>query len=290
MYYLLNLLSFFFRFLPRKIALMVGRTLGLFIFYVYPLRKSIALTNLKIAFPEYDYKKRLSILKKSYTHYGMVFIDFFRLPTIKQKFNEKIVSIPQNNLDFMKTNPGGIIMSAHIGNWEYIGPTLSNHKIRSVGIAAIQKNSNSNKFFNKLRSSKYMKVLPVNCGSKMMIEHILNGCYIGLISDQNAGIKGTNALLFNKAVSVPKGAAAFHLKTNTPILLGFCILRKNLNYELSFEKLNLKELPNNSNDAIMEINNRFTKILEKEIIKFPEQYFWFHRKWDKKYYKGISKY
>ena len=130
MYNLLNLLSFFFRFLPRKIALILGKALGSLIFYVYPLRKSIALNNLKIAFPEYDHKKRLSILKKSYKHYGMIFIDFFRLPNIKQKINEEIVYIPKNNLDFMKTNPGGIIMSAHIGNWEYIGPILSNHEIK----------------------------------------------------------------------------------------------------------------------------------------------------------------
>ena len=291
MHYLLSCLSVFFQLLPRKFALLLGQTLGILIYYLYPLRKTIALNNLTIAFPDYDHNKRKSILKRCYKHYGMVFIDFFRLPKIKQQKKDcLIVNIPKNNLEFMKVNPGGIIMSAHIGNWEYIGPTLSYHKIKSAGVAAIQKNSTSNEFFNKLRISKYMKVLPVNCGGKTMIQHILDGYYLGLISDQNASSRGTNALFFNQAVSVPKGAAAFHLKTNTPILLGFCILRNDLVYELSFEKMNLENLPPDSNDAIMEINNRFTKLLEKIITDHPEQYFWFHRKWDKQIYKGLSKY
>ena len=69
----------------------------------------------------------------------------------------------------------------------------------------------------------------------------MEGKYLGLISDQNAGKKGTAAMFFNKTVSVPKGAGAFHLKTNTPILLGFCILCKDLHYKLSFHEMNLKK-------------------------------------------------
>ena len=290
MYYFLTILSVFFQFLPRKLVLTLGRTFGIFIYHLYPLRKSIALSNLEIAFPKYNHKKRILILKNCYKHFGMVFVDFFRLPIIKRTSNKMIVRIPKENIEFMKKNSGGIILSGHLGNWEYIGPILSNHNIKSAGVALIQKDGNSNKFFNKLRISDNMKILPVNCGSKTMIQHIKDGYYLGLISDQNAGERGTEALFFDKPVSVPKGAAAFHLKTNTPILLGFCILSKDLNYELSFQELNLEGLSQNSNEAIVEINQRFTKLLEEFVKKYPEQYFWFHRKWNKKVYIGMSNY
>ena len=285
MHYLLTILSIFFQLLPRKAALALGRGLGIVIYYIYPLRKSIALYNLELAFPNYKIEKKISILKACYKHYGMVVVDFFRLPKIKRTLNKKIVAIPENNIEFMKDNPGGIILSGHLGNWEYIGPMLSNHDIKSAGVAVIQKNSTSNTFFNKLRASDHMKVLPVNCGSKIMLQHIKNGYYLGLISDQNAGRKGTEALFFNKPVSVPKGAAAFHLKTNTPILLGFCILSKDLNYELSFQELNLEKLSQDSTKAIVEINQRFTSLLEKVVRQYPEQYFWFHRKWNRNMYE-----
>ena len=140
----------------------------------------------------------------------------------------------------------------------------------------------------KEAESENMKVIPINSGSKVMIEHIKDGYFLGLISDQNAGAKGTEALFFNHTVSVPKGAAAFHLKTNSPILLGFCILCKDLHYKLSFSEMDLQGLPQNSNDAIVEINKRFTKVLEEKVREYPEQYFWFHRKWPRQIYRGTS--
>jgi len=287
MYYLLSLLSMIFQFLPRKFALALGRSLGLFIYYVYPHRKSIAMKNLEIAFPAYDKKKKMLLLKSCYRHYGMVLVDFFRLPKVKRKKDKIIVNIPSKSIELMKGKSGGIIVTGHMGNWEYIGPMLSIHNIKSAGVALIQKNTQSDRFFNKLRISENMKVIPINCGSKVMIQHIEDGYYLGLISDQNAGRRGTEALFFNKPVSVPKGAAAFHLKTNTPILLGFCILCKDLQYKLSFHELDLEELPENSNDRIVEINQRFTKVLEETVREYPEQYFWFHRKWNREMYKGI---
>ena len=123
-----------------------------------------------------------------------------------------------------------------------------------------------------------------------MIQTILDGYYLGLISDQNAGEKGTEAQFFNRPVSVPKGAAAFHLKTNTPILVGFCILCGDYSYHLSFQELDVQGLPENSNEVIVEINRRYSKLLEGEIRENPQQYFWFHRKWAKINYKGLPRF
>jgi len=290
MYLFLTILSYIFQIIPRKFALLIGRCLGTLIYYIYPLRKSIAMKNLDIAFPEYDRNKKKVILKSCYRHFGMVLVDFFRLPKVKRKKDKIVVNVPNNSVELMKSKSGGIILTGHLGNWEYIGPMLSIHNIKSAGVALIQKNSQSDRFFNELRISENMKVIPVNSGSKVMIEHINEGYYLGLVSDQNAGERGTDALFFNKHISVPKGAAAFHLKTNTPILLGFCILCKDLHYKLSFHELDLKGLPKKSDDAIVEINQRFTKHLEEIIREYPEQYFWFHRKWNRKIYNGISRY
>ena len=38
-------------------------------------------------------------------------------------------------------------------------------------------------------------------------------------------------------------------------------------------------------DIIIEINRLYVEILEGIIKKYPEQYFWFHKKWDKRIYK-----
>ena len=38
-------------------------------------------------------------------------------------------------------------------------------------------------------------------------------------------------------------------------------------------------------NIIVEVNSIYSKLLESEIIKYPNQYFWFHKKWDKNIYK-----
>ena len=290
MYILLKIVSCVFQVFPRAFALFVGRTLGSFFYYFIPLRISIAMKNLEIAFPDWNPDKRKSLLHSSYRHYGMVLVDFFRLPKVNRAKDKIIVQIPQKSLKLLKQSPGGIIMSGHIGNWEYIGPSLGIHNIKCAGVALIQRNSTSNQFFNELRGSENVKIIPVDGGSKMMIQTIRDGNYLGLISDQNAGRKGTEAQFFNSPVSVPKGAGAFHLKTNTPILLGFCILSKDFTYHLSFEELDVKRLSDNSNEAILEINQRYSKLLEEAVREYPQQYFWFHRKWARKNYKGLSRF
>ena len=290
MYTLLKIVSLAFQIFPRTFALFVGRTLGSFFYYFIPLRKSIAMKNLDIAFPELNKNKRKSILYSCYLHYGMVLVDFFRLPKVKREKDKIIVQIPPESIELFKRNSGGIILSGHLGNWEYIGPSLGIHEIACAGVAKIQHNSTSNQFFNELRGSENVKIIPVNEGSKIMIDTIRDGTYLGLISDQNAGEKGTEAQFFNHPVSVPKGAGAFHLKTNTPILLGFCILSTDFKYHLSFHELDVEGLSDNSTEAIEKINQRYSKLLEEAVRQYPHQYFWFHRKWARKNYKELSRY
>ncbi|MDP6936331.1 MAG: hypothetical protein QGF36_02750 [Candidatus Marinimicrobia bacterium] len=290
MYFMLTIASWKFQIFPRKIGLFFGRLLGDLVYFLLPFRKSYAGKNLEIAFPDWTAAKRKKVLRNCYQHFGMVLVDVLRMPKFKRKNDQKTVRIPQETIDLCRSHNGGILLSAHIGNWEFLGPALGLHKIKIAGVTRVQRNSKSDTYFNEMRSSETVKTIPFNAGGKVMVKAIKEGYFLGLISDQNAGGKGTPADFFTQKVSVPKGAAVFHLKTNTPILLGFCILSKDLNYDLSFQELDVKGLPDNSEEAIIEINRRYTAILETVVRNHPQQYFWFHRKYNLGNYKGLSRF
>ena len=204
----------------------------------------------------------------------------FNLPFV---ILSSVVNVPINSVELMKSKSGGIILTGHLGNWEYIGPMLSIHNIKSAGVALIQKNSQSDRFFNELRISENMKVIPVNSGSKVMIEHINEGYYLGLVSDQNAGERGTINNFFNMPTSTPKGAAILNTKKNIPIIIIFIIMNSDYNYSIYSKELITQG--NSKTQKIININQAYNDELEKIIIKHPEQYFWFHKKWDKKHYE-----
>jgi len=110
--------------------------------------------------------------------------------------------------------------------------------------------------------------------------------FLGLASDQNADKRGVYIPFFDVPASIPKGAALFHLKTHMPIIVGFCILSRDLKYNLRLREMNLSSIPADKDDAIIIINTQYSKLLENEIRQYPEQYFWFHRKWEKSTYKN----
>ena len=56
-------------------------------------------------------------------------------------------------------------------------------------------------------------------------------------------------------------------------------------YELKLREIKINKKYEQKDDLIVEINEIYAGILEHEIKKYPEQYFWFHKKWDKKIYK-----
>ncbi len=120
-----------------------------------------------------------------------------------------------------------------------------------------------------------------------MLKTINNGHLLALASDQNAGNKGVPIKFFNHHSSIPRGASYFYYKTKCPIYIGFCILKKDFSYEFKLKQIESKNLSEQINDLNIEINTIYSNILENEIIKYPDQYFWFHKKWDKKVYNDL---
>ena len=190
---------------------------------------------------------------------GMVLVDFFRLPKVKKNNDKCIVHIPEQSLKFFNNSNGGIIMSGHIGNWEYIGPSLGINEINCSGVAKIQRNSKSNTFFNELRRSHNVKIIPVDAGSEAMINTIKKGNYLGLISDQNAGERGTKNYLFNAPTYTPKGAAFFNVKNNSPILYITITMRSDYTYVLNSKKLFFSFKDSSKNQKISDINEAYNK-------------------------------
>ena len=56
-------------------------------------------------------------------------------------------------------------------------------------------------------------------------------------------------------------------------------------YSIYSKELISKNEKGNQKLDIVDINQIYNQELEKIIVQNPEQYFWFHKKWDRKIYK-----
>ena len=75
------------------------------------------------------------------------------------------------------------------------------------------------------------------------------------------------------------------MQTKSRIGFGFCILKQDLSYEFRIKLLSINSKTSSKNNIIDEINVKYAKLLENEIIKYPEQYCWFYKKWDRSFYR-----
>ena len=283
-YIVLVFISTILSILPRSFAIYSGKLLGVFLFYFIPLRKKVALYNIDLAFPNKSINEKKSILYRMYKHYGILIIEFLRQR--RANFNLIPIYIDEKTKNILSRKEGAILMTAHLGNWEMIIPILNQFKRSSV-VVRVQRNLGGDKFVTQCRQNDNIDLLPKGISKLKMVKAITNGHLLALASDQNAGKKGIPIKFFNYSSSIPRGASYFYYKTKCPIYIGFCILQEDSSYVFKLKELKLKNLPEQIHDLNIEINTIYSKMLEYEIKKYPEQYFWFHKKWDKKIYNDL---
>ena len=285
LFILLKIKSRLFCIFPRRLSLFLGRILGGFLYFAVPLRKKVALINLKTAFPEKNDTEIKRILKRCYMHFGMLISEFLRLPKLNKKNIHKNINLDLNTKKLLNENKPSIIMTGHFGNWEIFLPMLGYNGYNVSGVAQIQKNKNGQQFFNWLRECDNTTIIQKKDSIKSINETLNKGNHLILVSDQYAGSKGTINHFFKIPTSTPKGAAIFNSKKNIPIILIFIFMNSNYSYSIYSKLLIVPSKEQSKDDHIISINQAYNDELEKIIIKYPEQYFWFHKRWNRKIYK-----
>tara|TARA_Y100001970_G_scaffold183307_1_gene222930 strand:+ start:1842 stop:2657 length:816 start_codon:yes stop_codon:yes gene_type:complete len=271
--------------MPRKISLLLGSFIGLLVFYFFPIRKKVALKNISDNFPNLNLKEQNHILKKTYIHFGMVLSDFMKQNLLNKNRIDNIVNIKSGTIDILNEHKGSIIMTGHLGNWELFLPILGLNNIKFGVVTQKIKNPYLDKFFSNLRSFKSVKIIPRKDGKEKMFDFLKRNYHLGLASDQNAREKGTLVPFLNSKISIPKGAAIFHIRTKKTILVGFCVMNTNKKYDFFIKELKYDENINSKEGMIENINTQFTSILGEMIKKYPSQYFWFHNMKNKSEYR-----
>ena len=248
-----------------------------FIYKFIPIRKKVALKNIKIAFPKQDLKWAKKVLKGSYRIVIKNFIDFLSIPTIVEESNFKIKNLKILE-DALNKNKGVILVTGHFGLWEKWGAWLGKNGYQTCGIIQKQSNKGSDLFFREKRESYGMNQIykrsPLNKAYEVLKENKI----LILASDQDAKHKGVIVNFFENETSVPKGAALFHLKTKAPIIFSVGTLDAEGKMTIIFESLNIGDNP-----TVESITQEYTKMLEIKILNHPDHYFWFHKKWKSVY-------
>ena len=247
--------------------------LAAFVYNFVPIRKKEAFKNIKTAFPEMNHHWINKQLKGSYQIVINNFIDFLSLPNSYQKIKYKIEN--QDIFDkAIKKEKGLILLTAHFGLWEKWGAWFGMNNYPIWGVIQKQANKGADLFFKEIRESYGMNHIYRKSSINKIYELIKKKKIVILASDQDARKNGVRVNFFNKPTYTPKGAAKFHIKTDVPMVFSVSYMEPDGTIVISFSEIKIK-----SNLSVENISQIYTNKLEKIIKRYPDHYFWFHRKW-----------
>jgi len=272
-YIFLKTLSFCLRISPQWIKSLFSNILYLVLYYLVPIRKNQVFNNLKLAFPDKSKSWYLKTANHSYKFFINNFVKFIAFP---KSFLKNTINVRGQNLlnNALNNGKGIIFVSGHFGAWEILAAWIGYNKYPISAVATKQGNRGADKFFLELRSHFGLKHIYRKSSLDNMYGVLKRGEILALVSDQDAKKRGVFVKYFNHQASTPKGAARFYLESGAPIIFTICYQNKPNDYTIEFHPVKLSPKP-----TIESITQSYTSLLEKHIRRFPEQYFWFHRRW-----------
>lgn len=274
-YHVLKSFGKILRSLTSKNRHIISQNIASILYNFIPKRKETAINNIRIAFPNKSSIEVNQILKNCYQFFSYNFIQFMAFPP---KYDSLEIKVDGRKIlnDALKNDKGVILISAHFGAWEVLGHWFGVNDYPLRGVAQKQKNRGANKFFEEKRKLSGISQVYRKTNIEMLYEVLHQKEILGLVSDQDAKQKGVFVDFFNKPASTHKGAALFHQRTNAPMIFGVCLQNQFNKYKIKITAIESEK------NTVKTITQNYTSALETLIKKYPEQYFWFHKRWKTK--------
>lgn len=240
-------------------------------------------SNITIAFPEINKTEKEILKNKIYKHFASVLVDIVYL--FGGKDPEKVVGkIRVEGLEsiknVLKKGKGAVLFSAHFGNWELI-PYILNKKtgVRLNSIARKMDNPLTEKIVKKFRNLMGSEIVYKDGSLRKMLRIFNSNGIIYLLVDQNTITReGVPVSFFGREVIAVTTIAQLSLKKGVPVIPLFLTYENDgkvlrIGNELDFEK------SGDYDRDILKLTQNTMSMIEENIKKRPEQWFWFHDRW-----------
>ena len=273
----------------QNINLSAGKKIAYIIYFLtyrlFRYRRKVIISNLKLVYGESLPKPLSELLKGIYKNFIFLWMEFLQNNKVVKKNLSQIFTVhnPEIFDEAYKKNKGVIIISGHMGNFEWLGQMHGQSGRKISGIAKKQTNPLVNQLVEKIRLRENMGVIYMRNAMVEGIEVLKNKDLLAIVMDQDARKKGVFVDFMGMPSSTAVGPAVFHLRTGAPLIFLMSIRRDYGKFDAYYEEICPAAEPSEVTDQkIKEITQIHSSVLEKWILKYPEQWFWMHRRWKTK--------
>ncbi len=213
-------------------------------------------------------------------------VDFFRGPYVSQSWIAEHVSV--NGYDELKaesalTGKPVVLVGGHVGSFDLLAQLTAvffrpiSFVIRNAKQPAVDK------WWSELRERRGNTTLPRSGAIKAMLKAVRSGRDVGILFDQN--VTADFAVFvpwFGRLAATTKAVAMVSIKAECLVAVSTLHYVGNERYRLECIPVPVNDIYSSgasADEKAFQLTDRAVRILEGQIQKFPEQWFWMHRRW-----------
>ncbi len=277
-YIIIYILFIIFRIIGYKNSSNLGFLIGKIFGPVFRSRY-IIVENLKKANISFK-KNNYEIAKNVLGNYGRIFAEYPHLKNFRNNNLNKFITIDgKENLEKIKRdNKRAVFISGHFNNFELMAMQIEKAGIDLAAIYRPLNNMFLNEIMEKIRKEQICKkqIKKGRSGTRQLIECLKKGSSIALMIDQRVR-EGSKVKFFGNLATTTTIPAQL-IKKYKCELVPIYIERYNNYY---FKMHVSKPIAVGSKKSVEDISSFLNKVLEKMIIKNPDQWIWTHDRWKK---------
>lgn len=286
---LLNILEYYpFRALIAMLKLLpyrVSKAIVLSLFHVFGyglgIRREVAFIQLKKVYPEWSERRIKEVLKGIYRQMGLNIMEVYLMGDAK--LNQITETKGREYVDeALAMGRGAILATAHFGSWE-AARILPMKGIPLSVIVKKQRNTLFDEYTNAIRGRQGLHVIDMKRGLRDIISDLKDNRMVAILADQNAGSRGLVLDFLSYPASHWKGVAKISLRYQIPIVPGFVVRSKDDKLCFEFSPMIYHPDLADEEENYEKVLSQIIAITETYIHKYPEHWFWVHKRWKHAY-------
>ncbi len=283
-YLLLKSLYYIFTLAPFNLVERVANFFAFILQHIVKYRHNVIVENLERVYGNNLPQEEKKLLKDIYRNFTYLWFEVLQTKKINknnidQHFTAHNLELVRKTLEDEK---GAIIMTGHLGNFEWFSIYLGIKEVPFAAIAKRIRNKYVDEFMLNIRERNGCKVIYTKTALKEGLQFLRSKKVVAIAADQDARKKGIFVDFLGQPSSTAIGPAIFHLRSGAPMLFMAAIRSKYAHFDVYFEKINIRAGLKTSDESIHEITQNHVTSLDSWIRKHPEQWFWMHKRWKSK--------
>jgi len=236
--------------------------------------------NLQLAFPELDIEQREQLARDIWGNFGAVMAEYPHLNTITTGGSPAFVDIVMDRdaQVILENRQPAIYVSAHIGNWELVGSTITNMGVPFSVLYSPQPNPVLERLIQEQRNLPGYRFIAKTNGIRQLVREIRSGHSIGMLSDQRVD-SGKPIPFFRYNAQTTTSPATLALRLHCPLIPVQIERTGNARFRAIFHHPLVNGHETDSQTDPVQITTEINRLFEDWIRHRPGQWACIKRRW-----------